>query len=335
MRIVFAIVIAMTTVVAPPVLGHHSEAPYDAESVVAFQGTVTQFSWRNPHVYITVETIAVTGEQVEWEIETGGTPLLVRSGWARDSLMPGDRISVRAHPARESGRYSALLLSLEKEDGTVLEQTIGDSQPTASASDLSGVWKGSLPPPADFIEQLHAIPLKEKGAAARDEFDSYLNNPAAMCIAYPSPLTIAATTAYLSEIQLSGDVIVIRNEFFDVERTVFMDGRGHSENDERTTQGHSVGRWEGTTLVVDTTQFADHRSPYGNGVPSGAQKHVVEKYTLSEDGDRVMIDIFMEDPEYLAEPFTSTLEWTYRPDLRLLRFDCDLEVSGQYIPNNG
>jgi hypothetical protein len=48
-----------------------------------------------------------------------------------------------------------------------------------------------------------------------------------------------------------------------------------------TQRGHSIGWWEGNTLVVDTTHFAFHRSSSLDGVPSGAQKHVVERYTLT------------------------------------------------------
>jgi hypothetical protein len=117
------VVIAFGPLVAP---GHHSEAGFDLESVVAFHGTVTRFSWRNPHVYITVETASETGEPVSWEVETGATPLLARSGWTPQSLIPGERISVRGHPAREPGRRYALLLSVQKQDGTFLEQTLGE-----------------------------------------------------------------------------------------------------------------------------------------------------------------------------------------------------------------
>ncbi|MDH3420405.1 MAG: DUF6152 family protein, partial [Gammaproteobacteria bacterium] len=48
-----------------PAAGHHSEAGYDANSVAAFEGTVTHYGWRNPHVYITVEATDESGEIVE------------------------------------------------------------------------------------------------------------------------------------------------------------------------------------------------------------------------------------------------------------------------------
>ena len=65
----------------------------------------------------------------------------------------------------------------------------------------------------------------------------------------------------------------------------------------------------------------------GFGVPSGAQKHVVERYTLSEDGTRITLDVFVEDPEYLAESLTGRMEWRYTPEFQLYGYDCDLENS--------
>lgn len=323
--------IAMALVVMLLASGHHSESGFDTESVVAFQGTVAQFSWRNPHAYITIETMSDSGERVEWEIETDATPILVRGGWTPESLTPGDAVSVRGHPARD-GRHYALLISLENaRDGSVFEQTEEDSRATGSTSDLSGVWKGNPSELDANFERLANTPLTEKGAAAQEQFDVNSEDPGAMCIADTSPTIVALTALFLSEIEINEDVVVIRTERFDVERTVFMDGRGHPDDDERTIQGHSIGWWEDDTLVVDTTHFADHRSPGVSGVPSGAQKHVVERYTLSDDGTRIIIDTFLEDPEYLAEPLNATYEWNYRPDLELLRYECDPSTATRHI----
>jgi hypothetical protein len=141
-----------------------------------------------------------------------------------------------------------------------------------------------------------------------------------------------ATAVYLTDIDIQQDRVVIRNEFFDNERTIYTDGRGHPENGERTNQGHSIGAWEGIILVVDTTLFEDHPSTSGDGVPGGAQKHVTERFALSEDGTRLVIDVVVEDPEFLAEPFNGSLQWNYTPELQLYRYNCDPELSssGQF-----
>ena len=112
--------------------------------------------------------------------------------------------------------------------------------------------------------------------------------------------------------------------------TIYMDGRGHPGNGEPSNQGHSIDRWEGDVLVVDSTLFEENRAGNRAGIPSSAQKHVVERYALNEDGTQIVIDFIVEDPEYLAEPLTGGIEWDYAPDLEMLRFSCDPESASRY-----
>jgi hypothetical protein len=84
-------------------------------------------------------------------------------------------------------------------------------------------------------------------------------------------------------------------------------------------------------LVVDTRNFADHRSPYQIGVPSGALKHVVERYRLTEDQTRIIVDFTLEDPEFIAEPLTHSRELLYAPAMTIERFDCDPESTQRFL----
>ena len=120
---------------------HHSDAGYDREIIVVLDAVVTRFVFRNPHTTIFVEAEDPAGNVVEWEIETGSTPIMQRSGWSPDLLSPGDRITVRAHPER-SGRRIAILNTLETNDGALWSQIERDAEATESAMTLSGVWKG-------------------------------------------------------------------------------------------------------------------------------------------------------------------------------------------------
>ena len=102
-----------------------------------------------------------------------------------------------------------------------------------------------------------------------------------------------------------------------------MDGRGHPDPGERFAMGHSIGWWQDDTLVVDTANFEDHRSPYQIGVPSGGQKHVIERYRLALDGTYMDAMYILEDPEYLARPLVIYHEFaslpTSRNDIRGVR----------------
>ena len=323
MRMMFVVIAAAVTI-ASSASGHHSNSIFNLDSVVVIQGTVSRFDWKNPHVYIYVETTSDGGEQLEWLIETDPTPILTRNGWSSESLASGDLVTVRANPDRNARRRHARLVSIATEDEVVWTPRSHGVEPVSRASSLSGVWDAMR----GFSSRRFTYgALTEKGAAAQAQY-SESNNPVANCIPFPSP-TIA-TAPYLNEIEVQDDTVTMRSEFFNVERTIYMDGRGHPENGERTNQGHSIGRWEGNVLVADTTHFEDNRAGNRAGIPSGAQKHVVERYALSEDGTRIVIDFIAEDPEYLAEPLTGSIEWDYAPDLEMLRFSCDAESARRY-----
>lgn len=326
------LVSALVCLASSAVRAHHSSSAFNREEVIAFEGTVTRLDWTHPHVYLVIEDM----DGIEWLIETGALPVMMRSGWTRDSFAPGDAVIVRANPDRDRSENHGLLLSIAHPGGDqfasmtlTLRRAVLDSD--ASTSDLAGVWHGDPALTAVFMSALASHPLTEQGSAAQAQYQESMD-PTAECIPWPSPFVVAANGLYLSEVELNDNTIVFRNEFYNTERVVYTDGREHPENAERTIQGHSIGWWENEALVVDTRFFADHRSPVPiTGIPSGEQKHVVERYTLSDDGKEVFIEIFLEDPEYLAEPITANLTWKYSPHLEMLGAECELEIARRYI----
>jgi len=178
------------------------------------------------------------------------------------------------------------------------------------------------------------LELTDEGRAAQAAYDPLSSeNPESTCIGRPTPAALVSSSLYLMEIEFDDDAqtILIRSEYFDEKRTVYMDGRGHPPTDERFATGHAVGRWEGDTLVVDTSNFTDHRSPYQIGVPSGARKHVVETYRLTEDGTRIELTFMLEDPEYLAAPMTHERELMYSPHLEMFATGCDEQATSRFV----
>jgi len=317
-----------------PSLGwaHHSHSGFHLDRVVAFQGTVTNFEWTNPHVYLTV----ADDNGAEWLIETDPTPVMSRSGWTENSFSPGDLVSVRANPDRRAIRKHGLLLSIEGVEGVVMSSWNTSGQdthdgPTASAESLNGIWQGERSSLKNFASYLMTHPLTEKGEAARSAYSQSIN-PTTECISWPTPF-ILSSYLYLSELEIGDDVTYFRNEFYGTERVIHMDTGVPIPMGEPSLQGHSVGHWEGKTLVVETRNFSYHRSPYGSGtgVPSGVQKHVIERFSLNEDGTEALIDIFLEDPEYLAEPVTATFVWKYSPHFEMLELECDQGVAARFI----
>ncbi|MEE8438016.1 MAG: DUF6152 family protein [Micropepsaceae bacterium] len=326
MRNYTAALIMALMLAAPPAMAHHSGAMFDQTTTMTLEGTVSQFNWANPHVYIFVETIDASGQTIEWELETDSTAIMTRDGWTRDSLTPGMRVSVRANPARNIERSHARLLSLVKEDGQLFTRRSSRRASTVRADSIAGVWDAIRN--LDLMDFTIGTPT-EKGAAARAAF-SNADYPAANCIPYATPhlMTLAP---YRFEIDVEDERVVINGEFFNVVRTIYTDGRAHPENAERFNQGHSIGHWEDDVLVVDTTHFADDPSGNMRGIPSGAQKHAIERFHLSEDGTQLIIEYVVEDPEFLSEPTIGTSVWDYAADGEMLPFGCDIENASFYF----
>lgn len=326
-------VASILLLVATAAFGHHSPIIFDTDTVIVIEGEITQFDWRSPHTYIFVETTTGSGGMTEWQFESDAVPILSRNGWSADTLTPGERVSIRANPDRNAKRNHGLLISLERSDGSILTPTAGDpnAPQSVSRSTLAGTWEQGFENFLGFRGRGLEVQTTPAGTAARASYDILTQNPVAECIAYPSPM-IVAVPQHLNEITIETDRVLIHNEFFNVQRTVWMDGRDHPANAERTNQGHSIGRWDGDVLVVDTRNFADHRSTLpGTGLPSGAQKHVIERYRLNDDGTGISIEIFLEDPEFLAEPFTYTLEWRSSGYTELLTFTCEVDQATRFM----
>jgi hypothetical protein len=94
---------AVSVVVASmPVLAHHSfAAEYDREKPVTLKGAVTSVDWVNPHAWIYVDVKDDTGKVTNWSCELGSPNLLLRNGWRRDTLKPGEGIIVEGSAAKD------------------------------------------------------------------------------------------------------------------------------------------------------------------------------------------------------------------------------------------
>jgi hypothetical protein len=241
--------------------------------------------------------------------------------------------------AAVNGRPYGLVDSVEKESGTISGVIFYKPTVIESSASLEGLWmtdQASLPDGQFEFDAfiLANIELTEKGRDALEAFDPLsTENPMAGCVGRPTPAMLVSSTLFPIEILFpeNDDIIVIQTEYWDEVRTVYTDGREHPGISQRFETGHSVGHWEGDTLVVETTNFTDHRAPYQIGVPSGAQKHVVERYTLIEDGTRIALEFVVEDPEYMTTPLRHARELIYSPHISTSTFGCNPEAARMFL----
>jgi hypothetical protein len=90
-------------------------------------------------------------------------------------------------------------------------------------------------------------------------------------------------TPHLKRIAKGDGVILIDGEFDGAQRTIHMNVSTHDDAP-ASIQGHSIGRWEDKSLVIDTTRFAYYALGNGHGLPSGIKKHLVGRLTPGADG---------------------------------------------------
>jgi hypothetical protein len=341
-RAVFALL--LTLAVTAPATAHHSAARFILAQSVTVNGVVTRYEWANPHVYIYVTETNASGEVVEWEIEGQPPAMMRRVGWSRETLALGDTVSLTGAPSRNPSNKSLLLMSMHKAEAALYDgqrlraamSTDGrstDAAPVPPASGLDGVWVtlANFEVVASFARATR-FQLTEAGAAQLAAFDEATMSPAIDCIPMPAPP--AAITPDVKRISVEGNSIRIAGEFDGGERVIHVADGGakpDSSAPQPSLQGHSIGRWEGKTLVVETTAFAPHTYGLGLGLKSSPAKRLVERLTLDDDETGLAYEFELTDAEVLAAPVTGKVRWVYRPDLTFAPEPCDRENARRFL----
>lgn len=100
-----ALAAAAFVVLALPAAAHHSfPAQYDIDKPITLTGKVTKVEWTNPHIFIYADVTDDKGAVVAWAFEMGGPNALIRQGWKRDSLKPGDLVTFEGSLARDGSQ---------------------------------------------------------------------------------------------------------------------------------------------------------------------------------------------------------------------------------------
>lgn len=316
-----------------PVLAHHSAAAYDTQQKVTIKGTVTSYEFRNPHVYLTMNVTKDDGTTMPVHVEAGAASVLNGLGFTKDSLKAGDIVTLVGNPSHTKGEAMMLGLDLYKLDGTYLplniaSRSVYEVKNTPPASSIAGTWFAPRQGFMGFLGGGRRWNVTDKGKAAMGSFDPKANIQKD-CIPIGEPALMFYPVA--NKIDVQKDKVVIHTDWMESERTIYMDGRKHPPASQTFLHGHSVGHWEGKTLVVDTTNFKDHPMGNSTSLPGSTQKHLVEKFALSEDAKSLDYSGTLEDPVYLNAPVQFSGKWEYRPTMPFSNQKCDLRVARQFL----
>lgn len=328
-RLAVAVLAASTPHIA---LAHHSAAAFDTAQEATITGTVTQYSFRNPHVYMTLQVTKDDGSVVETEVEAGAGSVLGPLGFTRDSIKVGDVVSIVGNPGRRDPDSLMLGKELYKQDGSYIPLHINSrsiyDESTESADSIAGTW---FSPRTSFFAILGSAgqwPTTEKGKAAIAAA-SGAATPQKDCIPIGEPALMFYPVA--TTIEVFDDRVEMKVDWLDTERTVWLDGRAHPAAGETFLHGHSVGHWDGKALVVDTTNFSFNPIGLSTSLPSGTDKHLTERFEVSADGKQMIYSGRVADPEYLAEPVEWSGTWLYRPGMEHSNERCDIETAQRFL----
>ena len=187
--------------------------------------------------------------------------------------------------------------------------------------DLSGVWLGSgandadianprgLKPGSQVIMLPWAEELVKKRLSKEDPEANCL--PAGIPRGSPYPWRIVQTPTHY---------FVLYEGNIHSYRQIFMNAQ-HPADPDPSWYGHSVGRWEGNTLVVDTVGFNDKFWFDYKGHPHTEKLHTIERYTRTDQG-HMTIEVTIDDPGAYAKPFTTVGKATLMPKAELLEYIC-------------
>jgi hypothetical protein len=119
MRRVLAIAVVALSTVSVPAFAHHSLAQYIQTRAEVLVGKVKDFQWTNPHTELIIE-VTEGDKTVEWIFEGVSTSRLASAGFKKDTMMPGDLVSVAYSPRRD-GKAGGMFIAVTLSDGKTLK----------------------------------------------------------------------------------------------------------------------------------------------------------------------------------------------------------------------
>ncbi len=294
---------------------------------------------------------AVDGAPIQAKNEATGAVARVSSksdGRYALALVPGDYQfsivmpccayqSVSRNVVLESGKTARLDIQLAE---TVNGTTLGDdpgrlasvmrkrakipSRPVPRLAggqpDLSGVWVAIDDP---YPEEPQVLPWAAALIEERQE-NHGKDGPHNHCLPGPPPVP-GSSAPFIEKFVETGSLLVILFEDNPGFRQVFLDGRAHPSNWDPTWMGHSIGKWDGDTLMLDTVGFNDRSWLGGLGggnVPHTEMLHMTERYRRVDFG-HMTVAVAFEDPGTFVKPFHMNVKLDLAPQEELMEFVCE------------
>lgn len=330
--------IVVSAALALPAYAHHSFAThYDRSNVVEISGVLSDVKMRNPHSFFEVDVINDAGETETWEVEAHAVPVLRRIGITRETLKVGDSVTIRGPRSRRPEKLLLFGAQIKTGSGEEFEMLESIRQaPDYYITDareglerLTGKWMTYIT--GQKVSDT-PMPVNAAGQQARDDYNALLNS-SSECI--PMNLPSLLMLPYVYQFVLDGNTMDIFHEYSQVRRPVVLDNDTITVTD--PTFGARTGHYEDGVLIIESRDFpsmaaglASAWDPNGNGkdIPSSEQKVLVEHYSVSEDGAKLILNYTVTDPAFLTEAYSDEIVWHRMPeDSTIHDFECDADIA--------
>ncbi len=199
-----------------------------------------------------------------------------------------------------------------------LSELLGPENDHLSAAEIQSAVRA-------FNDQAIADRFTDAAAAYTEAWDP-ADDPSIQCEYFGAFRTILHNDPIL--IEQHEDRVAIKPEDMASDRTIHMDGRDHPASGPKSGTGHSIGWYEGRTLVVETVDVAANIAEDNLAIHNSDQASSMERYTLSEDGTRLHMQFTLTDPMMYYEPLTFERTRLFTPEVSLEDAPCEA-ISGQ------
>jgi hypothetical protein len=322
---------------------HHGAGRYDTRKKVELEGRLTRVDFVNPHSYIYFDVVGDDGKVIAMKCETRSATVLRRSGWSPEMFKEGVSIKITGSAHRDDPTACTVdTLTLGNTPTLERYQQLSKAKPgdrtkrpfrlASGRPNLAGDWAQEQQilarPPGGRVG---LVPISQAAAIEAGKLPMP-DGPAGW---FPPPVTLTAAgraaaealskrptsenprlscqiTSILFDWVFDGAINritqgadVIKMEYgAGLTRTVHMNLTAHPANVVPSRGGHSIGRWDGDTLVVDTVGF-EPGSLAGN-LPHSNKLHVVERFTLNPATLELTRGIVADDPVYFADKYVDS-----------------------------
>jgi hypothetical protein len=324
-----------------PALAHHGLGRFDRSKVVDFTGTIAGIDFVNPHSYLHFKADTADGRTIDMRCEMRAATLLRRSGWSAEMFVVGAKAVVHGYAHRDDPASCYLEditigagPRMNRNDQFTTQAPDLSKRPARLASgepNISGDWaqeqyviavNGAGLVPKSMVADVRAgkikpadvpasgwspqpVTLTPRGQAEADAFRMWSpeDNPRLRC----RPTSIILDWVFdgpVNRIAQQKDRIIIDYGLYSFERVIHMDTDEHPANLVPSYAGHSIGRWDGDTLVVDTIGFEP--GVLVAPIRHSDRLHVVERFTLDPQTVVLHRSYVAEDPVYFVGQYAGS-----------------------------